>query len=831
MLIKKLFNISLTLFLVFVNAHSTIPARKGWWKFQDSANLTSPEQGYGQPLVLTGSQAAVEGPWADNHAVMIGTGSYYKMIHGIQPNGGGNYVNEYSLMYDFKVPELGIWHSFFQTSATNGNDGDFFINTAGNIGVAAVGYSDYAIEPGQWYRLVISVKNGNHFTCYLDGKPFLSGVTQDIDGRFSLENQLLIFADNDGEDGELHCAELAVWDRSLTAAQAMELGGYGHEVNPVVMSKVPFLQQEGTNMMTVCWHDIDASATIVKYGTDSTVSSKAEGTSELIKEPYRWHTVKLTGLNPGTRYFYKVGNGNTFSKIYSFSTLPDRNYTGKMRFILLGDTHCPDSTAVNHVLQAAREKINTMYGTDIENYVNGIFHTGDIVVDGSILEQYTTEFFRPVSVLSPYIPTMAVAGNHEGESRYFYQYMKLDDYSAFPQNPDLNEKVWSIQAGNGLFIGMNSNIAATYGTQEINWLKSRLAAAQSDTSIDFIFVFMHHFPISELWNVSDESIDWVKNSVVPVLKNYPKVRELHYGHTHGYERGTMLSASEDGDFSIVCGGGGGGGLDPWNSPDNHDYNDISKSYSTHFFQFLELDVANSSYSTTVYDVGSDGGWKDGKVLDVIYRKNNQAAPVKPVIENIASRNDSLRIETSEYSGPDSLMSVQLQVYNSNNQLILDTLIHRMNIFGLNNNQPVNLNAQTNLNRVSLPVSLFISGSCKFKVRFRDNNLKWSEWSVEYLLTLNSSESDAFEYAGYRLYQNYPNPFDSKTAITYYVPAKCNVDFRFYDMKSSLIKSINEGKKEKGLYTLTLEGDTFPDGILSYQMITSDGVLTRKMIKY
>jgi hypothetical protein len=144
---------------------------------------------------------------------------------------------------------------------------------------------------------------------------------------------------------------------------------------------------------------------------------------------------------------------------------------------------------------------------------------------------------------------------------------------------------------------------------------------------------------------------------------------------------------------------------------------------------------------------------------------------------------------------------------------------------------VNLNAQTDLNRVSVPASLFISGSCKFKVRFRDNNFKWSEWSAEYLLTLNSSESDVFENDGYRLYQNYPNPFDSKTAISYYVPAKCNVDFKIYDMKSSLIKSINEGKKEKGLYTLTLEGDTFPDGILSYQMITSDGVLTRKMIKY
>ncbi|HLO58415.1 MAG TPA: fibronectin type III domain-containing protein [Bacteroidales bacterium] len=812
-----------------MNAQSTIPARKGWWKFQDPANLTSPEQGYGQPLVLTGSHTAVEGPWADNHAVMIGSGSYYKMNHGIQPNGGGNYVNEYSLMVDFKVPALGVWHSFFQTSVNNGNDGDFFINTTGNIGVAAVGYSDYAIEPDQWYRLVISVKNGNHFTCYLDGKPFLSGITQDIDGRFSLENQLLVFADNDGEDGEIVCAELAIWNQSLTAAQAMELGGYGHEVNPVVMTKVPFLQQEGTNMMTVCWHDIDGSATIVKYGTDSLLTDKLEGTNELIKEPYRWHTVKLTGLQPGTRYYYKVGNGTAFSRVYSFKTLPDKSYTGKLRFILLGDTHCPDSTAVNHVLKTAREKISELYGPDIENHVNGIFHSGDIVVDGSILEQYTTEFLRPISVLSPYLPTMAVAGNHEGENSYFYRYMKLDDYSAFPQNPDLNEKIWSIQAGNGLFIGMNSNITGTYGNQEINWLKSRLNEAEADTSIDFVFLFMHHFPYSELWNVSDESIEWVKNSVVPVLKNFPKVRELHYGHTHGYERGTLLSNKEDGDFNIICGGGGGGGLDPWESSDNHDYNDINKSFSTHFFQVLELDASNHSYSTTVYDVGSEGNWKDGKIMDVIYRKNDQLAPQQPVIENITTRNDSLYIATSEYKGVDSLMSLHLQVFRSN-QLLVDTVLQGMNIYGLNQGLPVNRNASVDLNRLALPVSSLETGSCVFKIRYRDHNLKWSEWSADYNVTLNSSDAASADGLGYMLYQNFPNPFDDRTSITYYIPEKSDVNFRIFDLKSSLVKTIDEGMKERGLYTLILKDEEFPTGTLSYQMITSNGVLTRKMVK-
>jgi hypothetical protein len=198
----------------------------GKWKFDDANDLLKAEPDLGLPLELVGSHAAMAGPDAGNGAVKIGVGGHYKMSHGIAPNGGGAYVNEYSLLIDFKAPVLGVWNALFQTSPTNSNDGDCFINTSGNIGVAATGYSSYTVKTNEWYRLVISVKNGTHYQYYLDGQLLHNGNVQSLDGRFALDNLLLVFADEDGEDNEIHCAELAIWNYPLSAAEVAALGGY-----------------------------------------------------------------------------------------------------------------------------------------------------------------------------------------------------------------------------------------------------------------------------------------------------------------------------------------------------------------------------------------------------------------------------------------------------------------------------------------------------------------------------------------------------------------------------------------------------------------------------
>ncbi|MGE0021349.1 MAG: hypothetical protein AB7S72_16865, partial [Draconibacterium sp.] len=111
-----------------VFSQTVVPQPIGWWKFDQPGNLTVAEPGYGLSLSLAGNQSVAEGPSSENGATRIGVGSYFKLTHGIAPNGGGTKVNEYSLQFDFKVTELGAWRCFFQTTVNNTGDGDFFIN-------------------------------------------------------------------------------------------------------------------------------------------------------------------------------------------------------------------------------------------------------------------------------------------------------------------------------------------------------------------------------------------------------------------------------------------------------------------------------------------------------------------------------------------------------------------------------------------------------------------------------------------------------------------------------------------------------------------------------
>jgi hypothetical protein len=203
--------------------NAQIPERIGWWKFDDPSNLVKAE--IGSPLFIVGVQQSVDGPSAENKASEIPLGNYLMMTHGIAANGGGTMVNEYSVQIDFSIPEKGIWHSFFQTDLTNGGDADLFANTANSLGVTATGYTNKGITSDTWYRMIVTVKNGEFFRIYIDGAMWLEGAVQDIDGRFALADKLLMFADNDGEDGTIRCSELGIWDVALDDAQVLALGG------------------------------------------------------------------------------------------------------------------------------------------------------------------------------------------------------------------------------------------------------------------------------------------------------------------------------------------------------------------------------------------------------------------------------------------------------------------------------------------------------------------------------------------------------------------------------------------------------------------------------
>jgi hypothetical protein len=291
-----------------------IPDRMGWWKFDDAGDMLKAE--IGSPLTLTGSQTSIAGPATGNLATSLNAGDYLTMSHGIGPNGVGSMVNEYTLQFDFQVPEIGVWHCFMQTDATNSSDGDLFTNTDNAVGTSSTTYSTNLIEAGKWYRMMVTVKNGTFFRIYMDGELWLDAAGQATDGRFALEDNLLVFADNDGEDATIHCAELGIWDRALSADQVAKVGTISTVtgINPVSRKNGNMLQQNFPNPFsasTTFDYQVESAGDVTFRILD--LSGKEIGAvHEGMRTPGSY-TFNITGekLQPGMYYVQMISGTST----------------------------------------------------------------------------------------------------------------------------------------------------------------------------------------------------------------------------------------------------------------------------------------------------------------------------------------------------------------------------------------------------------------------------------------------------------------------------------------------------------------------------------------
>ncbi len=156
---------------------------------------------------------------------------------GFTANGGGSYVNQYTVAIDYVQGSLnGLWNgnyynSLFQTAyGGRDNDGDLFIKGPGYansvIGNGDTGYSTLTFDSSQWHRIVWSVDNSSFFRVYVDGTLFLDAAGQGVDGRFSLyTDRFNLFADNDWEDSWGLVGTAMTWNHALTSEEVAGMGG------------------------------------------------------------------------------------------------------------------------------------------------------------------------------------------------------------------------------------------------------------------------------------------------------------------------------------------------------------------------------------------------------------------------------------------------------------------------------------------------------------------------------------------------------------------------------------------------------------------------------
>jgi hypothetical protein len=228
------------------NAQNVPSGLTGLWRFQTSADKLNATIGANLTTSSTGNSAWFSGPWtiidpglSDGGVVQERSYDYLSVNPNFTANGGGSYVNQYTIMFDYVQTSdtADHYNSLFQTAyGGNDNDGDLFTVgggvdgsdlTASTIGIGAVGYSSMTFNSLTWHRIVLSVDNGNFFRVYIDGTMYLDGAGQPVDGRFALyPDRFNLFADNDWEDGWGLVGTVATWNYALTSDQVAGMGGW-----------------------------------------------------------------------------------------------------------------------------------------------------------------------------------------------------------------------------------------------------------------------------------------------------------------------------------------------------------------------------------------------------------------------------------------------------------------------------------------------------------------------------------------------------------------------------------------------------------------------------
>lgn len=234
-------------FVILALVTPTLPAATlvGLWEFDDSFNLAKAT--VGNDLVFDGISPAYSASIADDSAnslsgvmtTVLGDANTISATHGIAPNGGGSFVNQYSIVADIFTPvdSRSSWRTLYQTNTGNTNDGEYFIrNDNDALGVGVIGYSSNPIDETVWTRFVLTVdltQDGDDFVAYLDGSLFFTHPNdQSVDGRFSLDPSVLFFTDNDGDDAPLQVGALALYDGVLSPADVSRLGVAGTAIIP-----------------------------------------------------------------------------------------------------------------------------------------------------------------------------------------------------------------------------------------------------------------------------------------------------------------------------------------------------------------------------------------------------------------------------------------------------------------------------------------------------------------------------------------------------------------------------------------------------------------------
>ncbi len=387
-------------------------------------------------------------------------------------------------------------------------------------------------------------------------------------------------------------------NKSATISSASD---FSYSTSNPLFHVEPYLQYPTPTAISILWETTEPLPGEVEFGETEALGQKVIESDK----PRTFHEVRLTGLKPGTLYHYRVRSGEAVSPIYTFRTAPPEG-TRRWRLAVYGDSRSNPAVHRAVVEQIARKQVDL------------IVHTGDMVLNGKNHALWAREFFGPLAPLACRVPIIAVPGNHEGDSPYYFQYFALPG----------NERYYHFRYANARFICLDSNIymvpqskttpstkakasdsqlnaselepdsssakQAPWANEQLAWFKKQLQELDDQT---WNFVVFHQPLFSAHATRPISPLRWQWTSLLLDPKH--PVDAVFNGHDHFYARTwPIASYSELSSRGVVFVTTAGGGAPLYRiRPRSY----IAAAVPLHHFTLLEFhdeEVTVTAYSTS-----------------------------------------------------------------------------------------------------------------------------------------------------------------------------------------------------------------------------------------
>ncbi len=532
-------------------------------------------------------------------------------------------------------------------------------------------------------------------------------------------------------------------------------------LKPIVISNIT------ENSFRIYFETMHPGNTEVRYG----LTSDLEIGSFIDPTITKYHTITISGLQPGTGYYFKVystnEHGTSEGPLESVRTLSSGSTSSKINIYF--------NSSVDHSVAIPGNEAN-----------------GNINLTEKLLERINSAVYSiDMCVYSfynqPSIVNALIAARNRGvKVRIVYDKRQTQ-----------NSMQQLINAG--FLVSKRPNIDGIMHNKFLIF-----DARDNDPTNDWIW--------TGSWNLSADESAWINNVI--------EINDYYLAQAYTIEFEEMWGSSTDEPNPTVAKFGnqksdntphvfniGNREVRLYFSPSDQTTNQIKNTILT-----ADSAIYFSLYTFTRSDIAN-----------IIVSRVNNGVKLRGIIENV-NDTGSQYLFLKNYG---EVFDYNLTGTFHHKYAIVDASWVELQPYVISGSHNWSTSAETINDENTLIIGdVFVANQYMQEFKKRYNELGGTGY---FTIPVLSSIRDKYIPYKVELHQNYPNPFNPVTTITFTLPEKTEVSLELYDVLGRKIKNIFTGVVEAGITAIDFRGDELSGGVYFYVLNTNRSTISRKMI--